>query len=61
MVFRLDTGGRGILHGRIIGSTIPACVWGVVVWWSTCVEGSARGGSEKVTKLVALRVCGWWI
>jgi hypothetical protein len=55
-VFRLDTGGCGVLHGRIVGFTIPACVWDVVVWWSTCVEGSARGGSEKVLQLVALRV-----
>ena len=56
MVLRLDPGGCGVLHGRIVGFTIPACVWGVVVWWSTCVKGSARGGSERELKLVALRV-----
>ena len=37
-MFRLDTGGCGVLHGRVVGFTIPACVCDVVVWWSTCVS-----------------------
>ena len=56
MVLRLDPGGCGVLHGRNVGFTIPACVLDVVVWWSTCVKSSAGGWPERVPPLVALRV-----
>ena len=52
MVFRLDMGGCGVLHGRVVGFTVPACVCDVMVWWSTCVSDVFCRSCVFVFKLV---------